>query len=309
MKRTIMNESTNETNKINVVLDATMLDTFQSCPAKFNYRFNHNKTTVVKAKPLDRGTLVHSALEAYYGSLKGTPNNWHEAMERMKQALAAYSIESDLPVEDINRAYEVLYESCVRWRDRDLRFEILEVEKSFAYLLHEDENLRIVMIGKIDLLVNFESTGSFYENCPIDHKTYERDFPLKRLGNQFCNYANATKSNYLFVNRIGFQTSIKPEIKHKFIPLSFDPIFLKQWEQNTIRIVQDYVACHADNSWPMNLTSCDKFNRLCEYYEVCDSSGQEAKFYKLNANFNTAEVWDVSQSLGKNDFSKKKQDE
>ena len=287
-----------EIKKLNIVLDATMFDTFQSCPAKFNYRFNHNKVTLTKAKPLDRGTLIHHGLEAYFLSLK-EERNWQVAMDKLKSAVLAYSSESDLVDDDINRTYEVLVETCDRWKHRDLKFDILEVEKSFMYQLHEDDATRIFMIGKIDLLVNYSEGVQIYENLPIDHKSYERDFPLRRRTNQFCNYANACNSNYLFVNRIGFQTSIKPEVKHKFIPLSYDPTFLAQWKANVIEWIKTYVNCVVEDNWPMNDTSCDKYNRLCEYNEVCDSTGNETKTFKLNMNFNTAEPWDVSSSLNK----------
>ena len=284
--------------KLNLVLDATMLDTYQSCPCKFNYRFNHNKVTITKAKPLDRGTLVHNGLEYYFKALQ-SGSNWDNAKEAMKHAVLATSHESDLSAEDVNRSYEVLEETCNRWKYRDLEFEILAVEQSFSYVLHEDENFRLILMGKIDLLVNYHFNGQTYERLPIDHKTYERDFPVKRLTNQFCNYAYACGSNYLFVNRIGFQTSIKPEIKHKFIPLSYDPVFLSQWRDNTVRIAKLFLDSTVNEDWPMNLTSCDKYNRLCEYHGVCDSSGIEAKMWRLNSDYNTAEPWDVGSVLGK----------
>lgn len=283
---------------LNVVLDSTMLDTFLSCPAKFNYRFNHNKVTITKAKPLDRGTLVHNGLEAYYKCLKETRSH-SDSIGELKSAVNGTALESDLEQSEIDRALEVLIESAFRWKERDLSFDIIAVEESFSYVLHEDENIRIIMIGKIDLLVNYRMNGSDYLNTPIDHKTYERDFPLKRTANQFSNYSYACGSNYLFVNRIGFQKSIPAEVKHKFIPLSYDPLFHEQWKNNTIEIVKNYVHCAVNNVFPMNFTSCDKFNRLCEYHEVCDTSGEDSKIYKLNINFNTAEQWDVSAILGK----------
>lgn len=279
---------------VNIILDATMLDTFQSCPAKFNYRFKHNKVTLVKAKPLDRGTLVHNGLEIYFKHLQ-KDNNWGAAVDALREAMLATSHESDLSIEDIHRSIEVVTESCQVQKNRDLRFEILAVESSFSYLLHEDEMIRVIMMGKIDLLVNFMD----YQNLPIDHKTYERDFPLRRRTNQFCNYANAVASNYLFVNRIGFQTSIKPEVKHKFVPLSYDPVFLDQWKSNVVKWCYQYLECEATGEFPMNDTSCDKYNRLCEYNEICDTSGEEVKVWKLNVNFNTAEPWDVGSVLGK----------
>jgi hypothetical protein len=279
-------------SKVNIVLDATMLDTFLSCPAKFNMRFNLNRVTPSKAVPLDRGDLVHFGLEHYYQVLHKI--GYDKALELLIQKVRERAIEeSDLEPEEWSRIIDVLIEHCQHWRYKDESLEILQVEQAFSYVLHEDDDIRIIMIGKIDLLVN----DGDYRNTPYDHKTYSREFPVHRKTNQFCNYAYATGSNYLIVNRIGLQTSIKPAIKHKRIPLSYDPLFLEQWRQNVIKWCNFYLDCAANNDWPLNDTSCDKFNRLCEYYEICDTSGNEGKIFKLETNFKVTEQWDVSKPL------------
>lgn len=285
--------------KINIVLDATMFDTFQSCPAKFHYRFNLNKSTTVKAKPLDKGGLIHIGLEAYYTAFQ-QQIPFDDRMELMKKAVQiAYAVESDLDVDEYSRVQEVLREYAIRWQTEDERcLEVLAIETPFMYVLYEDEYIRIVMIGKIDLLVNYNDGRTSYEKLVIDHKSYEREFPVKRLSNQFCNYAYATNSNYLLVNRVGFQKTIKPEIKHKRVPLSFDEHFLHQWRDNVVTVCHQYLECVQTKTWPMNLTSCDKYGRLCEYMDVCDTSGVEGKIWKLQALYQTIEKWDVSKSLG-----------
>jgi hypothetical protein len=152
------------------------------------------------------------------------------------------------------------------------------------------------MTGKIDLLFS----DNTYVNCPMDTKSYSRDWPLRRSTNQFCNYAFATGSNYLFVDRVGLQKTIKPEIKHKRVPLSYDPLFLESWRQNTIRKFLEYHESYDTNNWAMSFSSCDKFNRICEYHEnVCNVSGEENKIYKLNSFFKTEKPWDVTKPHGK----------
>lgn len=280
---------------INVVLDATMLDTYQTCACKFNYRFNLNKTTMIKAKPLDRGGIVHIGFENYYQGLKDKLS-FNSCVVRGIDAMNfAYAKESDLELKEFNKVIEVFIENTLRWRVIDENeLEILAVETPFTYELFSDEFIRIIMIGKIDLLVNYQS----YTNLPYDHKSYDRDYPLTRKTNQFCNYAYACNSNYLMVNRVGFQTSIKPEVKHKRSPLSYDPIFLEQWKKNVIIWAYKYLQSASEDEWEMNDTSCMKFNRLCEYLEICESSGIEAKIYKLESQFNTVEKWDVSKVHG-----------
>jgi hypothetical protein len=278
---------------IDIVLDATMLDTFVSCPQKFDLRFNKNKTSPAKATPLDKGDLIHKGNEEYYKMLS-IGESFSKALEAAINGYNVATIDSELEPGDVTFLRKVMIENLTYWKDTDARLEVLGIEEPIAYQLHEDENLRITMIGKIDLLVRDPKLGVI----PMDHKTYSRDFPVHRKTNQFCNYANAMNSSYLMVNRIGLQTSLPPEKKHRRLPLSYDPLFLQQWKQNVIKWAYFYVQCAADNSWPLNDTSCDKYMRLCEYYPVCDSSGQEAKTYKLNVDFKTSEKWDVAKSLG-----------
>lgn len=280
---------------INIVLDATMLDTFMTCEAKFNMRFNLNKVAVAKSQPLDRGNIIHIAAESYFnGILHQSP--YVDRIAALKEVVhKEWLVDSELPEEMLWYIVQCFIESCELYRERDEQFEILAVEQPFSKLLHEDETMRLIMIGKIDLLVNEPG----YSNLPYDHKSYERYSPLDRKAMQFCNYADACNSNYLMVNRIGLQSSIKPAEKHKRIPLSYDPLFLEQWKRNTVAWAYRYLECHVSGNWSLNTTSCNKFNRMCEYDEVCNSSGEEAKVYKLEANFNTAKQWDVSKSLGK----------
>jgi len=284
-------------SKVNIVLDATMLDTFQTCACKFNYRHNLNKVTPDKATPLDRGSLVHDGNEAYYNALK-SGEGWINAVQLAREAVQIKSKESNLEPAAISRIIDVLEEHYDYWKITDLNYEILAVEQPFMYCLHETDLYRIMMIGKIDLLVNDYQQNHHYENLVIDHKSYDREYPVRERTNQFLNYVNASGSNYLVVNKIGFQTSIPVEKKMKRIPLSYNDLMLEQWRANVIKWVELYMECVAEGVWPMNDTSCTKFNKICEYDEVCNSSGIEAKMYKLEMNFNTAEPWDVSKSLG-----------
>jgi len=289
----VTTEETIKPKLIEISLDATMLDTFVSCPAKFNYRFNMNKTTPKKPEPLDKGSLEHSGFEGYYTALQ-RGDEFSQALEAGIVKFNEATIESELDAATTTLMRNALIESITYWKQTDARYEILGVEEPFAYELFSDSTIRITMIGKIDLLINEARLGRH----PVDHKTYSRASPTYRKTNQFCNYAYATNSPYLLVNKVGLQTSLKPEEKHKRIPLSYDPIFLEQWRQNVIKWCYFYLDCHASNSWPLNDTSCDKYNRLCEYYPVCDSSGIDAKIYKLNTDFKTSPKWDVAKSLG-----------
>lgn len=281
-------------NKLNIVMDISQYDTFRMCERKYWYRYIRNIHPLEKAKPLDRGTLVHLACEIYYEDLqKGIM--YQDAVNRALSSVRTAGIDTELEVDEILRVIDVMEEYFDHWRVADQKFKIVEVEKSILYLLHESEYWMFYLSGKIDLIV----TDDRYTDLPYDHKSYDRKFPTTRMSNQFKNYVNALNSNYLVVNKIGFQKTLTAEEKFTRIPLSFDSLYLEQWKQNVIKVIDHYVACLTDDYWPMNETSCDKFNRQCEYFDVDDSSGIEAMEWKLMTMFKQGEPWDVTKGLKK----------
>ena len=294
------------TEKVNIILDASKIDLFETCPARYNFRHNLNKTLTLahKSKALDLGSLAHEGLAVYY-TLLGEGVDYAVRIERalMKiRELSSDVSQSNSEPEDVSILLKAIEQTCDYWRAEDENsLEILAVEQPFAYELFSDDSVRIILSGKIDLLVNFRGIGrnASYERLPIDHKTFSRDSMLLRKSNQFINYCSAVESNYLVVNRIGLQKTLKAEEKFKRLPLSYDPIYIADWKKNlTSMILNEYLSCVASEAWPEKPTSCNKFNRLCEYYSICDSSGQDAKDNKLENEYITAEPWDVTKGLG-----------
>lgn len=287
-------------------MDATLLDTFQTCECKYDYRFNQLRVTEEQAKPLDRGGLIHYGEEAYWTSLKSDPGKWELAVDRGLLSIRRTAAEkSDLSNDEITVILDKVEESFRVWRAKDISLEILEVERPFMFTLYEDEKFRLILIGKIDLLVNDYPN---YMNLPIDHKSYERDFPLRRNTNQFTLYSYAMQSNYLMVNRIGMADSIgvgtrrskDPADRHKRPILSYDKLFWDTWKKETVEWMFKYYECIRTGTWLRNRTSCDKFNRKCEYLEqVCDRSGEESQRQALASFYKQGEKWDVSSVLAK----------
>jgi hypothetical protein len=280
--------------KINIVMDISQFDTFRMCERKYFYRYKLNLHPLQKAAPLERGTLVHLAAELYYDAIRNGVQ-YANATVRALSAVRSAGIDSDLDVDDILRVIDVMEEYFDHWRVADQSFQIVDVEKPILYLLHEDDNWRLYLSGKIDLIVSDNN----YTNLPMDHKSYDRQHNTTRMSNQFKNYVNALNSNYLVVNKIGFQKTLKPHEKFLRVPLSFDHLYLEQWKRNVVAVAHHYVDCLAQEYWPMNETSCDKFNRKCEYLDVCDSSGEEAVQYKLATLYIKGEPWDVTKGLKK----------
>lgn len=282
-------------SKPNITLDISQYDTFRMCEMKYYLRHILLREPLEKAAALDRGSLVHLACEVYYTKLKlGTP--YQDAVVfALSSVRTAGTTESSLDVDDVLKVIDTMEQYFDYWRVADQNIQIVEVEKPFIYLLHEAEHYRLYMSGKIDLII----TDNKYTNLPWDHKSFDRTFETTRMSNQFKNYANALNSNFLIVNKIGMQKTLKPHEKFLRVPLSFDHLYLEQWKKNVINCIDHFVNCLAEGYWPQNETSCFKFNRKCEYHDVCDSSGEAARQYKLYTMYSNGEKWDVTKSLRK----------
>jgi hypothetical protein len=291
--------------KVNVVMDASQYDMFLLCPYRYHNRYKLNKQAPTKNAALDRGTVVHVANEIYYQCLKDGAKYDYAVGAALLKMKEAFVMESDLDNAEAQPLIDTMEEYFDYWRVEDQNLEIQGVEEPFMYLLFEDDDIRIYMTGKIDLRVNTKG----YTNLPYDHKTFSRSSPVNQMSNQFKNYCTAANSNYLIVNRIGLQKTLKPHDKYLRTPISYDHLILEAWRDNVIRNIMYYLQCAADNVWPTNETSCDKYNRLCEYYEVCMSSGIESKVFKLENNFITTDPWDVTKVLKKSSEMLKDQTE
>lgn len=281
--------------KVNIVMDMSQYDMFLLCPYRFRNRYKLNLSTPGKAPALDRGTLIHVACEVYYESLRtGAPYDFavNSALMKMK---AAFVTDSDLSNDEADHLVDTMESYFDHWRVADQSFEILAVEQAFMYLLYEDEEIKIYLAGKLDLLVR----DNQYPRLIYDHKSFSRSGPVNAMSNQFKNYCIAADCNYLIVNRIGLQKSLSPEQKFLRVPLSYDHLIFESWRKNVIHNMMYYLQCEAEGYWPTNETSCDKYNRPCEYLEVCNSSGEESKDFKLKYNFIQVEPWDVSAVLKK----------
>ena len=276
-------------------MDMSQYDMFIMCPFRYRNRYKLNLDSPSKNDALERGTLIHLGCEIYYSALQSGAKYEYAVESALLKMREAFVMESDLDNNEAAHLLDTMEQYFDYWRVADQNIQILGVEEPFMYLLYEDDDMKIYMTGKIDLRIS----DNKYENLPYDHKSFSRSGPVNQLSNQFKNYCNAMKSNYIIVNRIGLQKTLKPHEKFLRVPITYDHLVIESWKTNVIKNIMNYIQCEAENYWPTNETACFAFNRQCEYYDVCTSSGEEAKKFKLLSNFKKIPAWDVTKVLKK----------
>lgn len=277
-----------------VITDSQLITNLQRCPQRVQLYFNSNLRTPEKPHSLQRGTLIHTFFSHYYGKRKESGNvlDW--------ESCANYAFEQTKPTTSLLTISEVDINNCFRSLEQYVDMykfepmEVLFVEEPFALKLYESEedNLRIVYVGVIDLIAMIQGQ----EQKVFDHKSQSRKSEYLLLDDQFEGYANAAETNILTVNVVGLQTSLTPQEKHRRVPLSYPPYLLEKWKLHVIYWVKQYIVYHENNEWPENHQGCNKF-QLCEFYNLCTSASEAAKIWKLKTDFIEGEPWDPTAVL------------
>ncbi len=141
---------------------ASRLRVFRSCNRAHFYRYTLGIRTP-SSTPMEFGTRVHAALEAWYRAWQGWAANGTDD-SRLTAALAAIDDCGADPVDAIKlRALIVAYHA--RWGGED--WEVIAVEQEFRYWLGDVE-----IGGKIDAIIRERATSRVFV---VEHKTSTAD--------------------------------------------------------------------------------------------------------------------------------------
>lgn len=277
-----------------VVADSQLVTNLQRCATRTNFYFNNDLRTPEQAHALQRGILIHHFLGHMYRLRKESGNSRdllscaNDALELTKPETALLTI-SDV---DINNVFKCLEQYVELYKFEPI--QVKYVEEPFAIKLYEseEEDLRIVYVGVIDLIAAMLSD----EDKVYDHKSQARRSDYLLLDDQFEGYATAAGTNMLTVNVVGLQTSIDPKEKMRRVPLSYTPFLLDRWKQHVIYWIKQYIVYSHNNEWPENHQGCNKF-QLCEFYSICTAASDAARAWKMKSELIVGEKWDPTKVL------------
>lgn len=280
------------TPKRNVVLDSQVLSTLMSCPRLCDLRFNRNFTsTTGKSKSLNMGSVVHSFLEGYYGSIiNGVSRAQAEGFGHTKALEYAGSDECrGLEPADLDWALDTCHQYCDFYKND---FWVpLEVETVKSKLIYEDDEIRIIWKAKLDSI--FDTNQGIF---PVDHKTMSQRRDLLSLNNQFMGQCILMDTRLMFINKIGFQKTLKAAEKFVRATVSYTADRLLEWQDTILPYYAKFYTMYADSEYyPPNFTHCENKYGFCQFKEVCESD-RGMREEVIGANFIVGKKWDISNN-------------
>ena len=296
-------------SKKNVILDATVLSALMSCPRMMEFSYVHNLREINgKSSSLEMGQVVHTALETFYKNIvKGefhsiaveggiedavlyTRGCSYCVSEQCDKHQNEWTGVKNTEPKDIQIAYDTI-EQYFDYYKND-HWIPLEVETVKGQILYEDDEIRILWKAKFDLIAD-TNQGIF----PIDHKTSKQRRPTLSLNNQFMGQCVLSKTNLMFVNKIGFQTSLKPNEKFERVAISYADDRLVEWKTEILPYYAKLLLMyHEGEYFPPNFTHCESKYGKCRFADVC-SSNRNLRESELRANFIVGKKWDVNNRV------------
>ena len=304
--------------KKNVILDSQILTAIMNCPRLSDFRFNHNFISLEgKSNSLECGSIVHKFCEVYYGSMikgmdkekafgfgitaaelyiQGCPDctNFIRSMEQPKPKCGHHPNEypgvTNTPKDSAN--YKTGWQHVLDTCDQYAKFYVndhwvpLEVETVKGEVLYEDDEIRILWKAKLDLICD-TNQGIF----PIDHKTMKQRRDTLSLNNQFIGQCILMRTRNVFINKIGFQATLKPEEKFLRPPISYSAARLLEWQAETLPFYAKQLLMYAEiGHYPPQFGQCEGKYGNCPFIDVCQSDpGMREEELKLH--FTVGPTW------------------
>jgi len=309
--------------KKNVILDGTILTSLMSCPCLADYRFNHNFMSIHgKSNSLECGSIAHKVLEVYHKNIIAGFNRplaiqsgmaagemyikgcqycagFVPSTENKKPPCGhqrdEYPGVRNTPVESTTSPSRTGWKWVLETMDQYFNFYKndhwvpLEAEVTKGEVLYEDDEIRIMWKAKFDLIAD-TNQGIF----PIDTKTMKQRRDTVSMNNQFIGQCILMKTRKVFINKIGWQTSLKPEEKFVRPPVNYSAPRLIEWQSEILPYYAKLLLMYAETGhFPRNFTHCEGKYGNCAFLGVCEAD-PSMREEELKLNFMVGPSWDIT---------------
>lgn len=310
------------TKKKNVVLDATLFSTFQSCERLTDLRFNHDLHSIDgKSNNLEVGSLVHKVLEVYYANLVGgikrsdavgnglaagalyisgcsyctdfIPTS-EQPKPKCGHEVGEYPGLQNTPPENQTKPKRIGSQWALQTAEQYLEYRKndswvpLAVEETRGRVIYEDDEIRILWKAKFDLIVDTIDYGIL----SVDHKTMQQSRAVEELNNQFMGQCLLMDAPRLIKNNIGFQTSLPDEKRFNRDVISYTQDQLLEWASEIVPYyAYQMIMCKEMEYYPPRFTHCNSKYGRCQFHDVCKTD-RALREDELKRAFVVGEHWD-----------------
>lgn len=172
----------------------------------------------------------------------------------------------------------------------------LEAEVVKRKVLYTDESMRIMWKAKLDLTV--DTNQGIY---PCDHKTMKQRRDGNKMNNQFKGQCLVNNVQKVIINKVGFQTTLKPEEKFIRNVVSYSFNQLDEWQTTTLPYYAAMLITYNETGyWPPNYSNCEAKYGKCPFLSICESDpGMRQE--ELQKNFVVGPKWDPINEGNDND--------
>jgi len=293
--------------KKNVIMDSQILSTLMGCPRLADFRFNHNFVSIAgKSNSLECGSIVHTFMEFYYRAIinrinkkeafgygmtaaelyikgcKGCaqfvptpdfpkPPCGHKPFEFPGVTQTPREPDMTNPREKYKTGWQWVLDTIDQYNNTVLRNDHwvpLEVEVVKGEILYEDDEVRVLWKAKLDLVA--DTNQGIY---PVDHKTMKQNRNTISLNNQFTGQCILMKTRGVYINKIGFQKTLKPEEKFIRTIVSYSAPRLLEWQSEILPFYAKLLLMYAEaGHFPPNYDHCEGKYGNCAFLNVCDAN-------------------------------------
>lgn len=295
-----------------IAFDASTFSAFQKCPRYYKFRYIESWVNKEgKPNSLEAGSIAHFVLEHFRKALlagKDRATAIQIGLDAGREYLHEYR-ESNIfmlekehegvkntPLENEKRGQTIIigsnyvFETMLQYFDfyRNESWTLLGAEETRGKIIFEGEDIVVLWKAKFDALVDADLGV-----MPVDGKTMKQRRDNIRLNNQFRGQGVITNSRSIIVDKIGFQTTLKPEEKFLREVISYAPDAYSEWMNDTVPTwARLFIAFSEADYWPENPNGCETKFGKCEFLKVCEADrnmrGEEVKLY-----FKKGKPWDI----------------
>lgn len=278
---------TESIDKQTVLISASQLDTIQLCHRKHYFRDILNLSTIegIKDEGLEKGDLFHYLLDLHYKSIIDSKGDSLIKLETATELGLNQATKLNLGDEESNGIIKLYGEYRDYYPFDESIWEPEESEVPFAVVVYEDDELVIILQGKIDLLAINKKV-----NLPliIDHKYSSKNYPVSSRDTQNLSYCLATGRRDFIINQCGDQKSYSPDKRFLRPSFCYSEHQIDEFRQDviywTLEIVKNHMRVEQGEHIPANRKACKFFNKLCTYWELCETSPDNVAG-KINSDF------------------------